>query len=30
MTGPAWIVIPTYNEAANLEVLVHGVRAAAP
>ena len=30
MTGPAWIVVPTYNEAANLEPLLHGVRAAAP
>ena len=30
MTGPAWIVVPTYNEAANLEVLVRGVRAAVP
>ena len=30
MTGPAWIVVPTYNEAANLEPLVRGVREAAP
>src|SRR5919107_1034533 len=30
MTGPAWIVIPTYNEAGNLEPLVRGVREAAP
>ena len=30
MTGPAWIVVPTYNEAANLEALVRGVRAAVP
>jgi dolichol-phosphate mannosyltransferase len=30
MTGPAWIVVPTYNEAANLELLVRGVREAAP
>jgi dolichol-phosphate mannosyltransferase len=30
MTGPAWIVVPTYNEAANLEPLVHGIREAAP
>ena len=30
MPGPAWIVVPTYNEAANLEPLVAAVRAAAP
>src|SRR3712207_4930542 len=30
MTGPAWIVVPTYNEAENLEPLALGVRAAAP
>jgi dolichol-phosphate mannosyltransferase len=30
MTGPAWIVVPTYNEAENLGVLVRGVRAALP
>jgi dolichol-phosphate mannosyltransferase len=30
MTGPAWIVVPTYNEAANLEPLVRGVRGAVP
>ena len=30
MTGPAWIVVPTYNEAANLEALGRGVRAAVP
>jgi dolichol-phosphate mannosyltransferase len=30
MTGLAWIVVPTYNEAANLEPLVHGIREAAP
>jgi len=28
MTGLAWIVVPTYNEAENLGVLVRGVRAA--
>ena len=27
MDGPAWIVVPTYNEAANLEPLLAGVRA---
>ena len=30
MTGLAWIVVPTYNEAANLGPLVRGVREAAP
>jgi dolichol-phosphate mannosyltransferase len=30
MNGPAWIVVPTYNEAANLEPLLVGVRASAP
>jgi dolichol-phosphate mannosyltransferase len=30
MPGPAWIVVPTYNEAANLEPLVAAVRASAP
>jgi dolichol-phosphate mannosyltransferase len=30
MDGPAWIVVPTYNEAANLEPLLAGVRAHAP
>jgi dolichol-phosphate mannosyltransferase len=30
MDGPAWIVVPTYNEAANLEPLLAGVRASAP
>jgi dolichol-phosphate mannosyltransferase len=30
MDGPAWIVVPTYNEAANLERLLAGVRASAP
>ena len=30
MDGPAWIVVPTYNEAANLEPLLAGVRANAP
>jgi len=30
MTGPAWIVVPTYNEAANLGPLVRGVRESAP
>ena len=30
MTGLAWIVVPTYNEAANLESLVRGVREAVP
>src|SRR4051812_44239645 len=30
MDGPAWIVVPTYNEAANLEPLLTGVREHAP
>jgi dolichol-phosphate mannosyltransferase len=30
MPGPAWIVLPTYCEAENLERVVAGVRAAAP
>ena len=30
MPGPAWIVVPTYNEADNLEPLAAAVRAAAP
>jgi dolichol-phosphate mannosyltransferase len=30
MTGLAWIVVPTYNEAANLGPLVRGVRESAP
>jgi dolichol-phosphate mannosyltransferase len=30
MDGPAWIVVPTYNEAANLEPLLSAVRASAP
>ena len=30
MPGPAWIVLPTYNEADNLEPLVRAVLAAAP
>jgi len=30
MTGLAWIVVPTYNEAANLEPLVRGVRESVP
>ena len=30
MSGPAWIVVPTYNEAANLGPLVRGVRESAP
>jgi dolichol-phosphate mannosyltransferase len=30
MDGPAWIVVPTYNEAANLEPLLAAVRAGAP
>jgi dolichol-phosphate mannosyltransferase len=30
MDGPAWIVVPTYNEAANLEPLLAAVRASAP
>jgi dolichol-phosphate mannosyltransferase len=28
--GPAWVVLPTYNEAANIEDFVARVRAAAP
>ena len=30
MPGPVWIVVPTYNEADNLEPLTAAVRAAAP
>jgi dolichol-phosphate mannosyltransferase len=30
MPGPAWIVVPTYNEAENLEPLVAAVRATVP
>jgi len=30
MTGPAWIVLPTYCEADNVERMVHALRAAAP
>ena len=30
MDGPAWIVVPTYNEAANLEPLLSAVRESAP
>jgi dolichol-phosphate mannosyltransferase len=30
MDGPAWIVVPTYNEAANLEPLLAAVREHAP
>ena len=30
MTGPPWVVLPTYNEAANIEPLVRGVLAALP
>ena len=30
MPGPAWIVVPTYNEADNVEPLTAGVRAAVP
>ena len=30
MPGPAWIVVPTYNEADNLEPLVGGLRESAP
>jgi dolichol-phosphate mannosyltransferase len=30
MDGDAWVILPTYNEAENLEAVVGGVRAAAP
>jgi dolichol-phosphate mannosyltransferase len=30
MPAPVWVVLPTYNEAANLERVVHAVRAAVP
>jgi len=30
MPAPVWVVLPTYNEADNLEPLVHAVRAAVP
>ena len=28
--GPAWVILPTYNEAENLEPLVEAVRAKLP
>jgi len=30
MPAPVWVVLPTYNEALNLERVVHAVRAAVP
>jgi dolichol-phosphate mannosyltransferase len=30
MLSPVWVLVPTYNEAANLEPLVHAVRGAVP
>jgi dolichol-phosphate mannosyltransferase len=30
MPGPAWIVLPTYREADNVERMVHALRAVAP
>ncbi|MGH2969317.1 MAG: glycosyltransferase, partial [Solirubrobacteraceae bacterium] len=30
MTGLAWIIVPTYDEADNIERLVVAVRAAVP
>jgi dolichol-phosphate mannosyltransferase len=30
MTGPPWVVLPTYNEAENVEPLVHAVLSALP
>jgi dolichol-phosphate mannosyltransferase len=30
MRGPAWLVLPTYNEAANIEAFVDAVRAKLP
>jgi glycosyltransferase involved in cell wall biosynthesis len=30
MDGSLWVILPTYNEAENLEAVVGGVRAAAP
>jgi dolichol-phosphate mannosyltransferase len=30
MTGPPWVVLPTYNEAENVEPVVRGVLAAVP
>jgi dolichol-phosphate mannosyltransferase len=30
MLSPVWILVPTYNEADNLEPLVHAVRGAVP
>ena len=30
MDGSAWVILPTYNEAENLEAVVGGIRAAAP
>jgi dolichol-phosphate mannosyltransferase len=30
MRGPAWVILPTYNEADNVEAAVAGLRAAVP
>ena len=30
MDGSAWVILPTYNEAENIEAVVGGIRAAAP
>src|SRR4051794_3710342 len=30
MTGSAWVILPTFNEAENLEAVVAGIRAALP
>jgi dolichol-phosphate mannosyltransferase len=30
MDGSAWVILPTYNEAENLEAVVGGIRAAVP
>lgn len=30
MDGSVWVILPTYNEAANLEAVVGGIRAATP
>ena len=30
MDGSVWVILPTYNEAENIEAVVGGIRAAAP
>ena len=30
MDGSVWVILPTYNEAENIEAVVGGIRAAVP